>query len=344
MMFIRASAALALASAAPAFAIDTYLIEMAPKSTHMDVSLSVSVPLSGSLIGDYDPATNPGGTRTRTSFFGNGNVPIPFTADVRAGLRMDTVPSGSMKMTMLGGDAFIVTDLSMNMLSGGSALIGATLDLSNPVFYTSNPTAVFPGNLPPLPIPAGAVTSLSFQQTAPTFGVMLETGTAGTYDFVALVPADLTFNVHVLEESVELDSFPILLPMAGRLTRDGDSMTMEAGIDYSVQVPVPFQLDPLVNEPFDLPTLLGPAHVLFNAEFGELTAENAVSMQLVADGQPTCSIIDLDGNCESDGGDIGLLLAAWGPCAKSGQCSADFNGDREVNQIDLAIMLALWGS
>jgi len=344
MTFVRAAAVLAFAPAFSAVAVDTFLVEMVPKSTQMEVSLSVSVPLSGSLIGNYDPVTNPGGTRTRTSIFGNANVPIPFTADVRAGLRMDTVPSGSMKVTMGGIDLFIVTDLSLNMLSGGSALIGATLDLSNPVFYTSNPTAIFPGNLPPLPIPAGAITSLSFQQTSPTFGVMVETDVAGTYDFLALVPADLTFHIQVLEESVDLEASPILLPIAGRLARDGDSITMEAGVDYSVQVPVPVQLDPLVNEPFDLPTLLGPAHVLFNADFGELTAENAVSLSLVADGQPTCSIIDLDGNCESDGGDIGLLLAAWGPCPKTGQCAADFNGDGEVNQVDLAIMLALWGS
>jgi len=343
MMLVRAAVALAAASSMPALATETFLVEMAPKSTHMDVSLSVSVPLAGSLIGDYDPVSNPGGTRTRTSFFGNGNVPIPFTADVRAGLRMDTVPSGSMRMTMGGGDLFILSDMSMNMLSGGSALIGATLDLSNPVFYTSNPTAVFPGNLPPLPIPAGAITSLSVQQVAPTVGAMVETETAGTYDFLALVPADLTFHVHVMKDSLELDSFPILLPVAGRLTRDGDSMTMEAGIDYSVLVPLPIPLDPLAGEPVDLPTLLGPAHVLLSGDFGELTLENAVNVQMVVDGQPTCSLIDLDGNCESDGGDIGLLLAAWGPCPTVGQCAADFNGDGAVNQVDLTIMLALWG-
>lgn len=343
-MSVRAAAVLALVPAFSALAVDTFLVEMAPKSTHIDMSMSLSVPLSGSLIGNYDPATNPGGTRTRTSFFGNGNVPIPFTADVRAGLRMDTVPSGSMRMTMIAPDVVILTDLSMNMLSGGSAPIGATLDLANPTFYTSNPTAIFPGNLPPLPIPAGGITSFSFEQTSPSIGVMIETDVAGTYDFLALVPADFTFHVHVLAESVELDSFPILLPIAGRLTRDGDSMTIEAGIDYSVQVPVPVQLDPLVNEPFDLPSLLGPAHVLLNADFGELTAENTVNMQMVAEGQPTCSLIDLDGDCESDGGDIGLLLAAWGPCPKAGSCAADFNGDGEVNQIDLAIMLALWGN
>jgi hypothetical protein len=343
MMFIRAAAALAAASAMPALATETFLVEMAPKSTHMEVSLSVSVPLAGSLIGDYDPVTNPGGTRTRTTLFGNGNVPIPFTADIRAGLRMDTVPSGSMKMTMGGGEVFIVTDLSLNMLAGGSAPIGTILDLANPVFYTSNPTAVFPGDLPAIPSPAGGITSLSFRQTSPTVGAMWETGKGGTQDFLALVPGELTFHVHVMEESVQLDSLPILLPMAGRLTRDGDSMSVEAGIDYSVQFPVPFQPDPLVNEPFDLPTLLGPAHVLFNADFGELTAENAVNLQMVAEGQPTCSIIDLDGNCESDGGDIGLLLAGWGPCSGGGPCPADFNGDGSVNQVDLAIMLALWG-
>ncbi|MCA9283966.1 MAG: hypothetical protein KDA22_02035, partial [Phycisphaerales bacterium] len=49
---------------------------------------------------------------------------------------------------------------------------------------------------------------------------------------------------------------------------------------------------------------------------------------------------DLDGNGTVDGADLGILLAAWGPCAG---CPADLNGDGVVDGADLGVMLAAWG-
>ena len=49
-----------------------------------------------------------------------------------------------------------------------------------------------------------------------------------------------------------------------------------------------------------------------------------------------------DLNCDMtiDGGDLGLLLAAFGACQ---DCLADFNNDGSINGADLGIMLAGWG-
>jgi hypothetical protein len=38
-----------------------------------------------------------------------------------------------------------------------------------------------------------------------------------------------------------------------------------------------------------------------------------------------------------------MLLAAWGPCPRSGNCPADINGDGAVDVSDLLILLAAWG-
>ena len=56
-----------------------------------------------------------------------------------------------------------------------------------------------------------------------------------------------------------------------------------------------------------------------------------------------CSIpADFDGDCDVDGGDLGLLLSLWGTCPAP--CAADLNNDGFVNGADLGQMLSSWGS
>jgi hypothetical protein len=48
---------------------------------------------------------------------------------------------------------------------------------------------------------------------------------------------------------------------------------------------------------------------------------------------------DVDGNGVVDGGDLGILLSAWGPCDG---CAADLNGDGTVDGADLGQLLTAW--
>ena len=50
---------------------------------------------------------------------------------------------------------------------------------------------------------------------------------------------------------------------------------------------------------------------------------------------------DLNGDGQINGGDLGILLSSWGPCA---DCLADFEHDGEVTGADLGFLLAAWGS
>ena len=43
-----------------------------------------------------------------------------------------------------------------------------------------------------------------------------------------------------------------------------------------------------------------------------------------------------------DGGDQGLLFAAWGDCSDD-TCNADLNGDGKVDGKDFGILMANWG-
>jgi len=52
---------------------------------------------------------------------------------------------------------------------------------------------------------------------------------------------------------------------------------------------------------------------------------------------------DLDGDGVVGSGDLGILLASWGPCPVGAPCPADLDGDGAVGSGDLGILLAAWG-
>ena len=55
---------------------------------------------------------------------------------------------------------------------------------------------------------------------------------------------------------------------------------------------------------------------------------------------PLCAAADFNGNSNIDGGDLGQLIAAWGPCSG---CPEDLNDDGVVDGQDLGLFLTLWG-
>lgn len=57
-----------------------------------------------------------------------------------------------------------------------------------------------------------------------------------------------------------------------------------------------------------------------------------------------CDPADLSCDGVVDGSDLGLLLAAWGPCPKVGSCDADLDGDGQVGGGDLGGLLAAWSA
>lgn len=66
----------------------------------------------------------------------------------------------------------------------------------------------------------------------------------------------------------------------------------------------------------------------------EIDAFAAVSPQSLAE--------DLDGDGAVGGGDLAILLQAWGPCGDPAACPADIDGDGVVGGGDLARLLGAW--
>ncbi|HMN96521.1 MAG TPA: CRTAC1 family protein [Phycisphaerales bacterium] len=56
------------------------------------------------------------------------------------------------------------------------------------------------------------------------------------------------------------------------------------------------------------------------------------------------ALCDFNGDGVVDGGDLGLLLGAWGPLGTSANRKADVNNDGVVNGADLGILLGAWSS
>jgi len=56
---------------------------------------------------------------------------------------------------------------------------------------------------------------------------------------------------------------------------------------------------------------------------------------------PAGCTADFNGDGQVDGDDLGTLLGQWGPCAV---CAADFNGDGQVDGDDLGSLLGFWGA
>jgi hypothetical protein len=52
---------------------------------------------------------------------------------------------------------------------------------------------------------------------------------------------------------------------------------------------------------------------------------------------------DLDGDGDTDQGDLGILLADWGCDDPVNGCAGDLDGDDDTDQGDLGILLADWG-
>ena len=89
----------------------------------------------------------------------------------------------------------------------------------------------------------------------------------------------------------------------------------------------------------------------FTEEIKDCDCDGTNDLQEIFDGSPD---VDNDGvpddcvpcigdlNCDLivDGGDLGLLLSAFGACEN---CDADLNNDGVINGADLGLMLAGWG-
>lgn len=333
---------LALAAGARA---QTYDLSITPDSG-LAATLGLDVDTAGTLIGDWDPDTNPTGTRTKPGIFGSfgssENVEVAIGLGFGLGGDLDTETAGSLSVTLDVPNGLMTVDgLIADLVAGGAASIPATISLSPESFRTRQPDSVYVGIPIDLPIGELSVTALTLTQTTQAVGVLTEIE-AGRYSFTVVGGAELAGTVEVLGSPTEIPATPTALALTGEIVIDGDTATLT-----SLQS---FDLDDTQNPgveipqfPLDLPTILPPgetAHTLMNLVLEEVTTTFVGDLRLSATGGLAACPGDFNGDGVVNTLDVIAFLNAWA----AGDSSADVNGDGVVNTLDVIAFLNAWAA
>jgi hypothetical protein len=345
------TAAVTAASLAPAYAA-TYVLIVDTAKSEATADVSAGVPLVGTLIGNYDPVTNPDGTRTLPGLFGgSGNQPIPYTGNVTGGGPTASQPAGQFAIA-IDADALAceVSDLAIDVLNGAQSVYPATLTLLYSTFRTFAPDSVFPGGVPvPLPLGDLVIGGLTLTQTGgPAAGSLSPLG-PDEYEFAAIITASVAYSATFGGNPIDAAPFAIVLPVSGTISIGEDGATALVTFDVSGTEVDEGPFEPITNVPMDVPTVLPTgyiAHLLVSAQIQSVTLQYAFAADMTATGdlvdQPGIPG-DLDGDGDVDVFDLLALLGVWGPCPDASDCPADLDGSGAVDVFDLLILLGNWG-
>lgn len=321
-----------------------YAFSIDQDGSSIQQTLNVSVPLNGTLIGNYDATTTPDGTRTLPGIFGgSGNNPINFTATAVLTGSNVVSPQGAFTIAIdPSGTSAIIDGFQMDVLGGEIATVAATFNLVYDTFRTVSPTGFFIGGIE-LPIPLGDIELLSWtlEQTEPATFALVDS--AGGSDLTGIVTFNTVFSFSFLGEELVTDPLPFVLPLVGTLVESGENLELGFISDFVFEQPVAAIKTPIEDVPLPVPTILPPggtANLLLSATSAEGTTAGEWSSTIIALGEPSgCTASpDIDGNASVNGADLAALLSRWnqngGP--------ADLNCDGTVNGADLTEMLAAW--
>lgn len=254
-------------------------------------NLAISARTQGTLIGNYDPDTNPNGTRTKPGLFGpfgpTENVPVNVSIGAAIGGAINRQASGTFRATVDGGNNTITFEnLSLNFLANGPAVLPVTITLAGQSFRTRNPDSVYVLPSQGISFPIGTVNLSQFTavQTGVGAGVLTPAG-VDTYDFTAGVLVDLTLAANLLGNPLA-QTIPFVLPLQGQVVVQGNS----AVITSLQQLNFSQSFNPNLDLPafeFGLPTILPPgstANLIFDLTLEEIGFEVDLDINLRAEG------------------------------------------------------------
>jgi hypothetical protein len=324
-----------LALTLPATAQDfDFVIDQAQSSSSVYADLETD--LVGSVIGDYEAATNPGGTRTVNGLFGgSGNEVVAMNTTIDNLANFTGASSGVFSMSLDQGALTVsLSGTNVDLLGGSSGTVSVDVTLLFNTFRTYNPDSLYVGGIP-ITIPLGNinVTEATVVQTgASTGGTLMPGSGASDYDFAAVVPVLMTLTADFNGTAVAIPPLDVMMPVTGVVTLTGTGATASAGFQFSNQTATndPFPGFALTDVPISIPTILPPgfmANLLLTATVAAIDWDMQVDLSLVADGTPgggNCNVVfcDTDLNnigdvslstCDCSGGSITLDLSTSFP-------------------------------
>lgn len=254
-------------------------------------NLAISARTQGTLVGNYDPDTNPNGTRTKPGLFGSfgptENVPVEVSIGAAIGGTINRQASGTFRATVDGGNNTITFEnLSLNFLANGPAVLPVTITLAGQSFRTRNPDSVYVLPSQGITLPIGTVNLSQFTavQTGVGAGVLTPAG-VDTYDFTAGVLVDLTLAANLLGNPLA-QTFPFVLPLQGQVVVQGNSAVITSLQPLNFSQSFNPNLDLPAFE-FGLPTILPPgstANLIFDLTLEEIGFEVDLDINLRAEG------------------------------------------------------------
>lgn len=254
-------------------------------------NLAISARTQGTLVGNYDPDTNPKGTRTKPGLFGSfdptENVPVNVSIGAAIGGNINRQASGTFRATVDDGNNTITFEnLSLNFLANGPAVLPVTITLAGQSFRTRNPNSTYILPSQGISFPIGTVNLSQFTavQTGVGAGVLTPAG-VDTYDFTAGVLVDLTLAADLLGNPLA-QTFPFVLPLQGQVVVQGNSavITSLQPLNFSQSFNPNLDLPPFE---FGLPTILPPgstANLIFDLTLEEIGFEVDLDINLRAEG------------------------------------------------------------
>jgi len=331
--------------ASHAFAADSYDCVLAPTSS-LVTTLTMDVPFTGTLIGNYDAVNLPTGTRTIPGLFGgSGNNPIPYTASFGVDGGTNTSPDGAFRFTVEQvGKQLVgsISGLSIDALDGvpGGADLSITINYST--FHTVAPNAIYPGGFPiTLPFGTANITTLTLVQAAAA-PMIITPAKGGGYSFVSAVPVMITITADAMGQVFEVPSVPGVLPLTGMLSFIGDTVLMSATTTQSSSTTQPSTAPGFVDQPLALPTVIptgGTANLLMSGLITEVSSSQSTTGTLNVTGTRVifCAA-DLNQDGIVNAADLMILLTGWDTP------SADIDGNGTTNAQDLTALLNVWGA
>jgi len=254
-------------------------------------NLAISARTQGTLVGNYNPDTNPNGTRTKPGLFGSfgptENVPVEVSIGAAIGGNINRQAGGTFRATVNGSNNTITFEnLSLNFLANGPAVLPVSITLAGQSFRTRNPnsTYILPSQGITLPIGTVNLSQFTAVQTGVGAGVLTPTG-VDTYDFTAGVLVDLTLAADLLGNPLA-QTIPFVLPLQGQVVVQGNSavITSLQPLNFSQSFNPNLDLPPFE---FGLPTILPPgsmANLIFDLTLEEIGFEVDLDINLRAEG------------------------------------------------------------